>query len=75
MSKYIRIYETLCPDDWIDRDDPRRGAIMAEMRAIHRAKTEDEAVAVIYWWNAWPNPQHQTATEFVRAARQMMSNA
>lgn len=74
MSKYIRIYETLCPDDKIVRDDPRRNAIMAEMRAIHRAKTSDDAVAVVAWWNAWPNPQHQTANEFVRAARMMMSN-
>lgn len=47
---------------------------MAEMRAIHRAKTESEAAAVIEWWNAWPNPQHQTVTEFVREARKMMSN-
>lgn len=75
MSKYIRTYETLCPDDQIDRDDPRRSAIMAEMRAIHKAKTEDEAAAVIAWWGAWPNPQHQTALEFARAARKLMSNA
>lgn len=75
MSKYIHIYEVLCPDDQIDRDDPRRGAIMAEMRAIHKAKTEAEAEAVIAWWDAWPNPQHQTVNEFVRVARMMMSNA
>lgn len=74
MSKYIRIYETLCPDDQISRDDPRRDAIMNEMRAIHKSKTEDAAVAVITWWNAWPNQQHQTALEFVQAARKMMSN-
>jgi hypothetical protein len=74
MSKYIRIYEMLCPDDQITRDDPRRGAIMAEMRAIHKAKTDDEAAAVIAWWNVWPNPQHQTALEFVQAARKMMLN-
>lgn len=74
MSKYIRIYEALCPDDRVDRDDPRRGAIMAEMRAIHKAKAEAEAESVITWWNAWPNPQHQTALEFVRAARKMMSS-
>ena len=74
MSKYIRIYETLCPDDKIARDDPRRDAIMDEMRAIHKAKSEDDAVSVIAWWNAWPNPQHQTVIEFVQAAREMMSN-
>lgn len=74
MSKYIRIYEALCPGDHIGRDDPRRGAVIAEMRAIHQAKTEDAAVAVIDWWNAWPNQQHKTAGEFVRAARKMMSN-
>lgn len=74
-SKYIRIYETLCPDDPIRDDDPRRGAIVAEMRAIRHAKTEQEAVAVIEWWRAWPNPQHQTALELVHEARSLMTHA
>ena len=74
-SKYIRIYEKLCPDDPIHDDDPRRGAIMAEMRSIHHAKTEQEAVAVIEWWQAWPNPQHQTVLELVREARSLMTDA
>jgi len=75
MSKYIRIYETLCPDDLIHDDDPRRSAIIAEMRAIHRAKNEGLAEIVVAWWGAWPTPQHGSAREFVRAARKMMSNA
>jgi len=72
MSKYIRIYEALCPDDKICMDDPRRGAIIHEMRTIHHAKSNKEAIAVIAWWEAWPNPQHTTALDFVRAARKMM---
>ena len=74
MSKYIRIYETLCPDDPIPREGPRYDAIMDEMRSIHKAKTGDNAASVIAWWNAWPNPQHQTAIEFVQSSRKMMSN-
>lgn len=70
-SKYIRTYGKLCPDDPFHDDDPRRGAIMPKMLAIHHAKTE-QAVEVIEWWRAWPNPQHQTALEFVREARSMM---
>lgn len=73
MSKYIATYEALCPDDQIDRDDPRRGLIMAEMRAIHRAKTDADAVAVVAWWSAWPNQYHLSAVEFVRDARKMMT--
>lgn len=72
MSKYTRIYEKLCPDDPIADEDPRRPVIMAEMRAIHQAATEADAVAVIEWWQAWPNPQHRTALEFVQEARQLM---
>lgn len=74
-SKYIRIYEMLCPDDPIRDDDPRRGAIMAEMRAIRHAKTEHEAATFIEWWQAWPNPRHQTALEFVREARSLMDTS
>lgn len=72
MSKYIQIYERLCRDDPIEADDPRRPAIIEEMISIHRAATEADAVAVVAWWQAWPNPQHQTANEFVREARELM---
>lgn len=71
MSKYIRIYEALCPDDHIAKDDPRRSAIMAEMRDVCRANTLADAVDVIAWWNAWPNPQYQTAKEFAKEARKL----
>jgi hypothetical protein len=72
MSKYIAIYEKLCPDDPLVDDDPRRPAIMAEMRAIHKAATEADAASVVEWWQVWPNPQHQTPIEFVQDARRMM---
>lgn len=73
MSKYLRIYESLCPDDPIGDEDPRRPAILAEMRDIHRAPTEAAAVAIIEWWKAWPNPLHQTPLEFVQEARRLMA--
>lgn len=68
MNKYIRVYESLCQDDRIADNDPRRDAIITEMRAIELAGTDEEAVEVIEWWNAWPNPTHSTPLEFVRDA-------
>lgn len=72
MSKYLKIYEKLCPDDPIAKDDPRRSTIIAEMQAVHRAANDEAAVEVIEWWNAWPNPQHLSAMEFVKEARQLL---
>ncbi|EKD98918.1 MAG: hypothetical protein ACD_23C00214G0001 [uncultured bacterium] len=74
MNKYLKAYEHLCPDDALCDVDPRRGAIIAEMKAVHRAKTEREAAAIIEWWDAWPNPQHRNANEFVRAAWKIMGS-
>ena len=74
MSKYISVYEALCPADKISRDDPRRPAIIAEMRAIHRAQTAAQAAKVIVWWDVWPNDQHPTAEDFCRDARRIMAN-
>ncbi len=74
MSKYISTYEALCPRDRISPSDPRRPAIIAEMRAIHRAKTAAQAAAVIAWWAVWPNDQHSTAEDFCRDARRIMAN-
>jgi hypothetical protein len=71
VSKYIRIYEALCPDDPIAKDDPRRQSIMREMYGVCRAKTLAEAVSFVQWWNAWPNPQHLTAKEFAKEARKL----
>jgi hypothetical protein len=72
MSRYIRIYESLCPADRISMIDPRRADIIAEMRAIRFAKTAAEAARVIAWWAAWPNDRHETAEDFCREARKMM---
>lgn len=70
-GRLVEIYETLCPDDPLSQDDPRRGAILAEMRLVVDAPTDEEATRAIEWWGAWPNPQHETALEFVRSARTM----
>jgi len=75
MSKFIRLYEALCPDDPIMRDDPRRPDIIAEMRHVCTAKTEAEAVKAVEWWNSWPNQEFATSLDFVRKAREMWSNA
>ena len=70
MSKYLEIYETLCPDDPIEPDDPRRGPILAEMRAIVHAPDEAAVLEAIRGWG-WPNPQGHAAHEFVREARRL----
>jgi len=65
------IYETLCPDDVLHAEDPRRPAILEEMRLVVEAPTDSQAAEVVAWWNSWPNPQHLSATEFVVEARQL----
>lgn len=71
MSKHLRTYHALCPEDLISDDDPRRGDIMAEMRAIRAAKTDEDAARIIEWWG-WPGPHYRTALEFAREARRIM---
>jgi hypothetical protein len=75
MSKYIRLYEALCPDDPISKEDPRRHSIIAEMRAVVTAKTAEDAAWAVEWWEVWPNPQHKTALEFVIEARTKYATA
>ncbi|MCR4297552.1 MAG: hypothetical protein NUV75_02180 [Gallionella sp.] len=70
MSKYIAIYEQLFPTDPISKSDPRRPEIIAEMKAIHRAKTDKEAAAVIDWW-PWDSPGD--CMRCVKRARRMMA--
>jgi hypothetical protein len=72
MSKYIAIYEKLCPDDPIAKDDPRRKEIIAEMRGIHRAKSVAEAANVIEWWFVAYIDQRKIAMAYVRKARKLM---
>ena len=50
MSKYIAIYNKLCPDDPIAKDDPRRSEIIAEIRAVILADSIEKAIDVIEWW-------------------------
>jgi len=70
VSKYLKLYSRLCPDDPVasDRLDPRRAAIIAEMKAVCRAKTEAGAMCVIEWWDSWRNNE-EGLLEFVRKAR------
>lgn len=53
-SKYIRLYEALCPEDLLKDYDPRISAIIAEMKAV--VGTDDIAVAAKaidwYGWNS-----------------------
>ena len=69
-SKYIKIYEQLCPNDLITIDDYRRDVIIAEMRAIHRAKTVEEAARIIEWWG-W-DYNVMDSRKWVRKARKLM---
>ena len=54
-NKYIQIYESVFPNDTIDANEPRKAAIIAEMKAIMAAKTAKEAWALIDWWY-WEKP-------------------
>lgn len=72
LSKRLQtIYETLCPDDLLDSRDPRRSIIVEEMRQVMEASSDADAVSAISWWNSWPNHQHRSAQDFVRAAREL----
>jgi len=66
VSKYIDIYNKLCPDDPIAKDDPRRRDIINEIRSIARAKNVQEATLSIEWWG-WA--KKNAARDFVIAAR------
>ncbi len=70
MSKYIDLYELMCPDDPVESDDPRREVIMQEMKHVVKATTDEAAVEAVKWWDCWPTPQHQTALDFVKEARE-----
>ena len=74
MNKYLKAYETLCPGDILCLDDPRRPAIKAEMKAIHKARTVRDAASIINWWNVWPNEQHSSSYEFVLEAWKLMGS-
>ena len=65
LSKYLRLYEGLFPDQPMD-NDPRAPAIQAEMRAVIKATDNKEAVAAIEWWG-WSS--NQQAVAFVIKAR------
>lgn len=75
MSKYIKIYEQLCPDDPIAKDDPRRSAIINEMQQVCTAKTDERASRYIEWWSVWRNDRAKgkpdALMDFVRKARKL----
>lgn len=52
----IEIYEALCPSDPIDKDDPRRGEIIREMKFILAQTDIEKAARHIEWWGAWDDP-------------------
>ena len=70
MNKYIKVYETICPDDIIADDDTRRDEIIAEMKAIEKAKSTKEAAKIIAWW-CWDSPGD--CTRWVTRARKLMA--
>lgn len=48
-APWIRAYERLCPADLIADDDPRRGPIANEMRALRTSYSLKEGIQVIGW--------------------------
>ena len=69
MSKYIAVYEKLFPDDPIAMNDPRRHDIIGEMRAVHRAKTVEDATRAVNWW-FWSD--RDDMVRWVKRARKLM---
>ena len=68
------VEERLMPaEDRVEAENEVPQEIIAEMRAIKLARNESEAVKVVEWWRAWPNPQHETALAFVRLARALLA--
>jgi hypothetical protein len=70
-SKYLLAYERLCPTDKLTEDDPRKADIIAEMKAVAKAKTNREAADIIRWWG-WDNDQQLTS--FVYRARKLIGD-
>lgn len=56
LPRLQAIYETLCPDDVLHTEDPRRPVILEEMRLVVQAPTDTQAAEVVDRWNSWPNP-------------------
>lgn len=71
-NRFQKVYEILCPEDVLEYDDPRRPAIIAEMKDVACAASIDEAVKVIAWWNVWPNAAHETPEQFVKDVRRLL---
>lgn len=68
MSKYIKLYHLMCPLDEVTKDDPRRAAIIAEMRYIVNPKHSiKKAAEYIRWWGGWS--EKDSPEEFVKQAR------
>lgn len=68
MSKYLDIYEAICPSDPVAADDPRRASIIAEMRRICLAADNRTAAKIVDWWG-WDSDQELIA--FVAKVRRM----
>ncbi|MEM4203017.1 MAG: hypothetical protein QXS54_03000 [Candidatus Methanomethylicaceae archaeon] len=69
MSKYIKLYQLMCPLDEVTKDDPRRAAIIAEMRYITNPKRSiEDAANYIRCWGGWS--EKDSPEEFVKRARE-----
>lgn len=69
-SKMLQVYESLCPNDPIADDDPRRADIIREMLTVRQAKTIQDATKVVDWWD-WDSCQQMYA--WLRKARKMLN--
>lgn len=49
--KLIALYSSVCPEDVLVKDDPRRDVIAAEMLDIGLAPSPEAALQVIAWWD------------------------
>ena len=66
-ERALKVYRTVFPDDRIypDQGDPREAEIAEEMNEVKTAKTLDDAVNVIAWWN-WCDENAREAARRIR---------
>ena len=67
-KKAAEIYMKCCPNDVIDKEDPRYLSICREIKAIAKAKTPQAAAKIIEWWG-WDYPQQMY--EFIRKVKRL----
>ena len=71
QNRLIKVYERLCPNDFVTQDDPRRSLIAAEVLDVGLAPSLNDALKVIEWWRQPEEWAREFAISARRSVRQM----